>query len=184
MKAPNPPSSGHAPASRVMPLMSNVSPHMNEQISSRSTFITKWVFPIAWFGFLVLFVVESATHGMSGENALFILVPIFMSVMGFFFFKALVWDLADVVHDQGTHLLIRRRGVEDRIPFENIMNVSSTPFMNPPRVTLRLVKPSAFGTHVSFSPKSAAFTLSLSPRNRVAEKLMERAYAARARRVG
>jgi hypothetical protein len=104
--------------------------------------------------------------------------------MGFFFFKALVWDLADAVYDQGTHLLVRRRGVEERISLESIMNVSSTPFMNPPRVTLRLVRPSAFGQHVSFSPKSAPLRLSFSQKNPIAEQLIERAYAARTTRAG
>lgn len=157
---------------------------MNEQISSRSTFVTKWLFPVFWFGFLIFFVAQSLTHEGGEGDLLFVAVPVLMAVMGFFFFKALVWDLADSVYDQGTHLLVRRGGVEDRISFENIMNVSSTPLMNPPRITLRLVKPSAFGTYVSFSPKSNPLRFSFSFKNAIAEQLMERAYAARAKRAG
>jgi lysylphosphatidylglycerol synthetase-like protein (DUF2156 family) len=157
---------------------------METVISSRSTFITKWLFPIAWFGFLIFFIAESLQHDTSNENLLFIVVPVLMAVFGFFFFKALVWDLADTVVDHGTHLVVSRRGVEETIPMANIMNVSSTPLMNPPRVTLRLVKAGAFGTHVSFSPKSSPFSFGLSAKNKVAEQLMERAYAARAQRAG
>ena len=153
-------------------------------ISSRSTFITKWLFPLAWFGFLLFFIGESLTSDLPQENLLFIIVPILMTVIGFFFFKALVWDLADAVYDHGTHLLVRRRGVEDQIPFENIMNVSSTPLMNPPRVTLRLVRPCAFGLHVSFSPKSSLFSFGFSAKNAIAEQLIEKAYAARTKRAG
>jgi len=166
------------------PLISDVSPHMSDQISSRSTFITKWLFPVAWFGFLIFFIAQSLTHEAGEVDLLFIVVPVLVTVIGFFFFKALVWDLADAVYDHGTHLLVRRRGGEDRILFENIMNVSSTPLMNPPRITLRLVKPSAFGTHVSFSPKSNPLRFSFSLKNPIAEQLMEKAYAARAKRAG
>src|SRR5205823_4470482 len=111
--------------------------------------------PALWFGFLLFFLVTSLTRGEARADLLFIVVPVVMAILGFFLFKVLVWDLADAVYDQGTHLLVRRRGVEERISLESIMNVSSTPFMNPRRVTLRLVRPSAFGQHVSFSPKSA-----------------------------
>lgn len=157
---------------------------MNEQISSRFTFINKWLFPIFWFGFLFFFVIQSLLHEPISADLLFIAVPVLMAVVGVFFFKALVWDLADAVYDQGTHLLVRRGGVEDRILFENIMNVSSTPFMNPPRITMRLVKPSVFGTNVSFSPKSSPLRFALLQSNPVAEKLIERAYAARTKHAG
>ena len=40
------------------------------------------------------------------------------------------------------------------------MNVGSMPFMNPPRVTLQLVRPGAFGEQVAFSPKSAPIRFS------------------------
>jgi hypothetical protein len=157
---------------------------MGTLISSRSTFITKWLFPIAWFGFLFFFIAQSLRDGTSGEDLLFVAVPVLMAVFGSFFFKALVWDLADSVFDHGTYLVVRRRGVEETISLDNIMNVSSTPFMNPPRITLRLVKPGAFGTHVSFSPKSSLFSLRFFSKNMVAEQLMERTFAARARRAG
>jgi len=157
---------------------------MNELISSRFTFVTKWLFPALWFGFLLFFIATSLTHDDAPADLLFIVVPVLMAVMGFFFFKALVWDLADAVYDQGAHLLVRRRNVEDRISLENIMNVSSTLFMNPPRVTLRLIRPSAFGEHVSFSPKSAPLRFSLSQKNPIVEQLIERAYAARTKRAG
>jgi hypothetical protein len=145
----------------------------------------KWVFPLAWFGFLAFFVFESLSHDDSAENLIFIVVPVIMAIVGYFFFKAFVWDLADSVYDHGTFLLVQRRGAEDRVPLENIMNVSSTPFMNPPRVTLRLVRPSSvFGSHISFSPTSPAINFTFSFKNAVAEQLIERAYAARAKRAG
>lgn len=157
---------------------------MSEQISSRFMFITKWLFPMFWFGFLILFIAQSVIHEGGESDVLFLAGPAFMAVIGFLFFRALVWDLADVVYDQGAHLLVRRGSVEDRISFENIMNVSSTPLMSPPRITLRLVKPSAFGTHVSFSPKSGPLGFSRFEKIPIAEQLMERAYLARGKRAG
>jgi hypothetical protein len=62
----------------------------------------------------------------------------------------------------------------------NIMNVSSSTFMNPPRVTLKLVRPSKFGREIAFSPASK-FTLNPFAKNEIAEDLMDRAYRARTR---
>ena len=158
---------------------------MSERISLRSTFLMKWLFPLFWFGFLIFFLVESLTYEEREGDMLFIAVIGVMAVMGYFFFKALLWDLADAVYDQGAYLLVRRGRVEDRIPFENIMNVSAPPpLMSPPRITIRLVKPSVFGRHISFSPKSNPLRFFLSSKNLVAEQLMERAYAARGRPSG
>lgn len=66
----------------------HVSAHMNEQIFSRFTFVTKWLFPLAWFGFILFFVVDTLTNGPSADSLPFIIVSIVMAVMGFFFSKA------------------------------------------------------------------------------------------------
>ena len=156
---------------------------MTLQISSHLTFFSKWVVPLAWFGGLA-FVMGQAMVTDSAEADIFaVLIPVVMIVLGFLFFKTLLWDLADAVYDHGSYLQVRRGSVEDRISLDNVMNVSSTPMMNPPRVTLRLVKPCAFGTHVSFLPKSSLLSLGFST-PRIAEQLIERAYAARGKRTG
>jgi hypothetical protein len=148
------------------------------RISSGFTVVSKWVFPIFWFGFLAFFVGQTLLDGTAKEDPAFLLGPLFMAVVGFFVMRYLAWDLADSVHDCGSYLLVRRSGTEVRIPFENVMNVSSTVFVNPPRVTLRLIKPCDLGSDVSFSPRSS-FSLNPFARNAVAEELIERAYAAR-----
>ena len=66
---------------------------------------------------------------------MFLLVPGVMAV----------WDLVDAVFDYGDYLLVKNRGAENRIMLSNIMNVSSSTFMNPPRITLKLVRPSKLG---------------------------------------
>jgi hypothetical protein len=93
-----------------------------------------------------------------------------------------MWDLADEVHDCGDSLLIRKGSNEEHIPLSNIMNVSVSTNMNPPRITLRLVKPGRLGSEISFSPPSR---LSFNPfaKNPVAEDLMVRVDQARVKRA-
>jgi hypothetical protein len=122
------------------------------KISGSMTF-SKKVFPIIWFGFLAVFVVTGLTRGeLESEAWGMVIMPLLMAVFGFFIMKKVVWDLMDEVHDGGDFLLIRKGGEEERVPLSNIMNVSASTNMNPPRITLRLVKPGRFGSEVSFSP--------------------------------
>jgi hypothetical protein len=96
--------------------------------------------------------------------------------------KKLFWDLADEVYDCGDSLLIRNRGEEERVSLSNIMNVSISPVMNPPRVTLRLVTPSKFGNEVAFLP-IVGFTLNPFAKNQVVEDLIVRVDQARSKRA-
>jgi hypothetical protein len=123
------------------------------KISSGSTTFYKKVFPVIWFGFLALFIARSVLRGGSEEARLpLVVMPIVMTVFGYFLMKNLVWDLMDEVHDGGDFLLVRKGGDEERVSLANIMNIDAFTNMNPPRVTLRLVKPGRFGTEVTFSP--------------------------------
>ena len=152
------------------------------RISSRSTIFSKRIFPLVWFGFLAFFIVTTVVSGAVEKDFMFLVVPIGMAIFGFFLMKKLVWDLADEVYDCGDSLLIRSRGEDETIPFSNIMNVSGSTNMNPPRITLRLVAPSKFGTEVSFSP-IVGFTLNPFAKNPVMEELIVRVDQARSRRA-
>jgi hypothetical protein len=77
-------------------------------------------------------------------------IPAIMTIFMFFLMKKLIFDLVDEVWDAGDALIIRNKNQEDRILLSEIMNVSYTPLMNPPRVTLSLRTPSLFGDKVSF----------------------------------
>ena len=78
---------------------------------------------------------------------------------------------------------MRKGDVEERVPLANIMNVSASVAMNPPRITLRLVRPGKFGAEIAFSPVRT-FTLNPFARNPVAEDLMLRVDQARRGRPG
>jgi hypothetical protein len=150
------------------------------QISSSFTAFNKWVFPVLWLGFLVFFVADSFSNGTVPQEPMALLAPVFMAGIGFVVFRFLVWDLADSVYDHGTFLVVKRGSVEARVPLENIMNVNASMFTSPERVTLRLVKPCALGSSITFSPKSH-FSLNPFSKSQIGEQLMERAYTARSK---
>ena len=152
------------------------------QLSSKSTFLAKRVFPILWLGFIAVFAVTATFTGAVGKDPMFAVVPLLMAVGGLFLFRALLWKLSDSVTDYGEYLVARRSGVEARVPIANIMNVSASSFSNPKTVTLRLIQPSALGQEVSFIPVTP-FTLNPLAKVAIAEELMERAFAARGKRV-
>lgn len=79
-----------------------------------------------------------------------VIMPVVMGVFVYFIMKRTVFDLVDEVFDDGDALVIRNRHMEDRIALSNVVNVSYTQFINPPRVTLLLRDPSLFGERVSF----------------------------------
>jgi len=123
------------------------------RISSRATFFYKRITPIFWFGFLALFIAVPLVVGSSTGRyppPPFFIVPVVMAVIGYFFMKKLIFDLVDEVWDAGDALVVKNKDQEDRVALSNIMNVSYSPFMNPPRVSLRLRRPCAFGTEVAF----------------------------------
>lgn len=153
-----------------------------KRISSRSLFFTKKVFPLLWFGFLAFFAAQSFITGAYAKSPVFLVVPCIMAIFGYVLMKKIVWDLVDEVYDCGDSLLIKGHGVEERLLLSNIMNVSASTYMNPPRITLRLVKPNTLGSEISFSPVAA---LSLNPfaKNPVAEDLIVRVDNARAKRA-
>jgi hypothetical protein len=151
------------------------------RISSKLTVWYKRGFPILWFGFLAIFVGVSLFSGGLVRDPIILIAPCFMGAVGFFMMKKLVWDLVDEVYEDRDALLIRNGGEEERIPMSNIMNVSATLLINPPRVTLRLVTPSRFGNEITFSPVTG---LRLNPfaKNQVTEDLIEKVYKIRATR--
>jgi hypothetical protein len=125
------------------------------RLSSGLSFVYKWVFPVMWFAILAAFAVIALTAPAQSSpdyfsRGMFLLVPIFMAVFGYFVFRKLVFDLVDEVFDEGDSLVVKNRGKSDRIALSDIKNVSYSTLINPPRVTLSLRKPSIFGDEVTF----------------------------------
>ena len=149
-----------------------------QRISSRSTFFTKRVFPVIWFGFLAFFVFATIrTKKARDLNPAGILIgPAIMAGVGFFVMKKLVFNLADEVSDDGDALIVRFGSEEERIPLSQIMNVSYSYMSNPNRVTLTLRTPCRFGTEVAFTPPQRFLPFAKSP---IVADLIERIDATR-----
>jgi hypothetical protein len=140
----------------------------------------KKIFPVFWFGFLALmFVTMFCSQQQASKIPLIALfIPLIMMVFGYGLMRALVFDLVDEVWDDGNSLIVKNKGVEERIPFSNIININYQS-MRPPRATLTLRQPSRFGTKIVFSPQtSLAFSLSEFPahvfENKIVNDLIQR----------
>jgi hypothetical protein len=154
------------------------------RVSSRMTFFYKRVFPVFWFGFLVLFIcipfLAGPVKGSPNPPISFLLMPVFMMVVGYFFMKKLVFDLVDEVWEDGDALVVRNRGEEERVVFRDVKNVNYSSYVNPPRVTLSLRRSTVFGDQITFGAPIRFIPFSTSP---VIDELIDRIDAARQKKT-
>jgi hypothetical protein len=150
------------------------------RISSKWTFFYKRIFPVIFFGFLVVFIGIALFANLRSNSALdnipFLIVPIVMTVIVFFISKKLIFDLADEVWEDGDTLVVRNFGQEQRIALADIKNVNYSPLISPPRVTLSLRRPTVFGDEVTFCAPVRLVPLAPNP---VINDLIERVDRAR-----
>jgi hypothetical protein len=156
------------------------------RISSRMTFFYKRIFPVFWFGFLILFLIIAVplVFGRARDGPPpfpFLIVPLIMMGFGYFVMKKLVFDLVDEVWDDGETLLIRNRGQEERVALRDIKNISYSTVINPPRVTLSVRQPTIFGDQIAFMAPVRFVPFTTSP---LINELIERVDRARQGRPG
>jgi len=150
-----------------------------KRISSKEGVHLKRIFPIFWCGALGIFAVLALVGGGAKTDLMFLVIPCAMAAFGLFLMKVLAGDLVDEVFDCDDYLLVRNRRVETQIPLSEIMNVSTSFGVNPPRITLRLTtEHQGFGLEVKFTPVRG-FTLNPFAKDEIAEDIMARAYRAR-----
>jgi hypothetical protein len=145
------------------------------------TVFNKLVFPVIWFGFLILFIGIPVFSGELANSATalpFLFVSAIIIVAGYFIMKKLVFDLVDEVWDDNDALVIKNRGQEERIALSEIKNVSYSPFMNPPRVTLSLRQRTVFSDQITFGAPIRFVPFSTSP---VINDLIDRVDLARSK---
>jgi hypothetical protein len=154
------------------------------RISSKMTLFYKRIFPVFWFGFLILFITVPLFFGgaQNGPPPLpFLIVPLIMMGFGYFVMKKLVFDLVDEVWDDGETLLIKNGGQEERVALRDIKNVSYSTVINPPRVTLSVRQPTTFGDQIAFVAPVRFVPFTTSP---LINELIERVDRARQPRPG
>jgi len=117
------------------------------------------VFGYLWFGMLGFMTIMFIKSGVLTEKPFFLVGPLLLGVAGYYWMRRTVWSLMDEVFDGGDFLVVKKGGVEDQIPLENIADVSEAMYSRPPRVTLSLVTPGKFGSKIAFSPKNPFFLL-------------------------
>lgn len=155
-----------------------------QRISSGMTFFYKRIFPVIWFGFLLLFMAAyflppSVGGKVSGSPVGFFLVPALMMIIGYFAMKKLVFDLVDEVLDAGDALVVRNGDREERVALVDIINVNYVQFSNPPRITLSLRIPSQFGDEVTFCAPARFNPFMAFSKSPVIDELIKRIDAAR-----
>jgi hypothetical protein len=123
------------------------------RISSQWTFFYKFVFPVIWFGFIIVFLIVAVfVPTRSGQSPVIpaLIVPVIMLAVGYGLMKKLIFDLADEVWDDGDALVVKKSGQEQRITLSDIKNVNYSVMTSPPRVVLSLRRPTVFGDQVAF----------------------------------
>src|SRR6516164_3735521 len=103
------------------------------RISSRQTVFSKRILPWLLLVFLAIPIGIGLTLGQGRAPFQLFLMPLVMVPVFVVLFRKLLWDLMDEVYDGGDYLLVKNGGKEDRIALSNIMNVSATIMVNPPR---------------------------------------------------
>ena len=125
------------------------------KLSSSTTFLTKKVFPIFWFGFLSIFFLFSVatitTAGASFKTIPLVVFPIVMAAFGYFLMKKLVFNLIDQVYDEGSTLLFVNAKEEVRISLKDIKNISFR-YYRSSLVIISVRHDTKFGNKLSFVP--------------------------------
>ncbi len=100
-----------------------------QRISSSTTFLYKRVFPIIFFGVLLVYtavLLFSAVASGRLPSAPLLIVDAFAAAFGYLMMRLRVLDLVDEVLDAGNALVVRNGIQEDRIALSEISNVSSS----------------------------------------------------------
>lgn len=154
-----------------------------QRLSSKWTLVSKRILPVVLIAVLAAFAIALVVlrrPGVAFDPVIFI-APVVATVIAFFVMKRTVFNLVDEVWDRGDDLLVRDKGLEDRIPLENIVNVSYAMLGNNRRATLKLRTPCRFGAEVVFMPVAPAWRFAFY-KNPILEALIDRIDAARRRK--
>ena len=122
-------------------------------LSSKMTFYYKRVFPVIFFGVVLLmfgFGLFSVLRDPQLSNVPFPTVTLLLAVFAYRFMKKSVFNLADEVLDAGDALVVRSGGQEERIALSDIKNVNYLPSTTPPQVILSVRRHTVFGETIAF----------------------------------
>jgi hypothetical protein len=122
-----------------------------ERISSYQTFFFKWVMPLGWAALAVALAVFAVSSGALEGHAGLLAVPLIALALCILTFRH-GSGAADEVRDGGSFLLVRWRGIEERVQLADVASVDIQRFVNPRLLTLRLRQPGRLGDTIAFFP--------------------------------
>lgn len=128
--------------------------------SHTKTVFNKRVFPVFWYGGLLLFLGLVIYGRMWSETPLLVIIPVFMMIFGAVWLKSSVFLMVDSVFDCGDYLLVKKGKISTRIEINEIAYVDEHILSYPHTVTLKLKNPSQLGCDIVFCP---SFDTSLNP---------------------
>ena len=131
-----------------------------EKISSRFTLCHKRIFPIMWLSLavileLVTIICVNKLQG-SDQRTFFIMMPIFLFILGIFMFYKLLFCLFDEVYYDEQSLLMKNGAKEIRINFCDIKEINYL-YSFIPRIEVVLNCETEFGKALYFSPPRRIF---------------------------
>lgn len=134
-------------------------------ISSSGTYYIKRIVPPAIGGVAVLALVAAYVAGshVGWAGLLVAGVAVIAVPVGYLILSKTLFNVVDEVWDDGDALVIKDRGREARIALRDIADATYRSWFNPPRVTLRLWRPSVFGPQITFSAPVRVVPLTVNP---------------------
>ena len=124
-----------------------------EKISSRNTFLRKWVVPGLWVVLVAISLADVAMNERDGERAIGLVILAFSTFYGALLYARVIHGAADEVHVAGDHFVVRKRSQELRVPMKDVTNIDQFRIGNLHRVTLRLRQAGKLGGEIAFLPR-------------------------------
>lgn len=127
------------------------------RLSSRCTWWYKRGIPYTFFGFAALWTVATLTAMFVAATLepCLLVAPILIAAVAFVMMKAMGHSVVDGVWDDHTHLVVRDRGKEVRVPLASVERVHCSQCLSPQRITLALREWSDLGNPIAFIPRGA-----------------------------
>lgn len=153
---------------------------MSVRISSPSIFIkaVKLFYPIFCLSFVGMFIYDMTRPGTEIDSNAILFIIVFLSIFTaiVLYSSKIIWRYADSVFDEGESLLIQRGGIEHRIPFGEIVNVSNTRISPPESIEIDIRHEGPLGKKIVFL---APFKINPFSRSPVMSSIIEKADRAR-----
>lgn len=158
------------------------------RLSSKSTWFYKRVFPLLWFGFILVFLgvslqVEYRTAGVDAlsPESILVLVGLLIAGVGLVAFRHLIFDRVDKgwlagAGSDGDFLVVKNRARKRRTAPSDVITIHSTTHANPRRNTVMLRAGAHYNSDMPASPRG--FLSAFNP-GRIASEPINRVDAAR-----